>query len=157
MALPRSASGVCPAARAIRKNSQAAIADATASSPASAAPPANSIASAIGAAMTPNRIRRVSSDMDPSVALPRQGVRNHSHFHDFGFLRLDQLIDLVNEVVVQLLEVLLRVLHVVLRRSPQLLEHVASVRARVADGDLPFLRELVHDLHELLAALLVHR
>jgi hypothetical protein len=49
----------------MRKNSQAAMADAIASNAASGAPPANTTASASGAATTPNAMRRVSSEIRP--------------------------------------------------------------------------------------------
>ena len=61
IAMPTSSSGVSPDARAIRKNSHAPSADATASSAASGHPPYSRIAIAIGAAITPKAMRRVSS------------------------------------------------------------------------------------------------
>src|SRR5215471_328833 len=140
MTIPASSIGVRPVARAIRKNSQAASAEAMARG----APPYNTMATAIGAATTPNATRRASSEL-----------KRCSHFHDLGFFRLDQLVHFVDVVVVQLLEVLLGVLDVVLRNAGELLERFARVRTRVADRDLPLFRVLVNDFHQLLAALLV--
>ena len=62
-AIPTSSSGRWPAARAIRKNSQAPSAHTTASSAASGAPPTSTISSARGAATTAKRMRSVSSDI----------------------------------------------------------------------------------------------
>src|SRR5439155_21146935 len=94
--------------------------------------------------------------------MPRERQRQrvasarNSHFHDFGFFRLDQVVDLVNEVVVNLLQVFFGMLDVVLGHATQLLEDLATMCACVAHGDLSFLGELVHDLRELLATLGVH-
>ena len=54
------------------------------------------------------------------------------------------------------LEILLRVFHVVLAHAGQLLERVTGVRPGVPDRDLSVLGELVNDLHQVLAPLLVH-
>src|SRR5689334_512494 len=156
--MPTSSSGVSPEPRAIRKNSHAASAAMIARRAASAAPPAKITRTPSGAAMTPNRTRRVSSDTNAPAMMPARATRRErSHFHDLGFLRLDQVVDLVDVVVVDLLQILLGVLDVVLGYALQLLERFAGMRSCVPDGDLPFLGELVDDFHELLAPLLVHR
>src|SRR5688500_15035549 len=80
-----------------------------------------------------------------------------SDFHDLGFLRLDQVVDAVDGVVVRLLEILLGVLLLVLGDAVHLLQRVARVRARVAHGDPAVLGHLVDDLHEVAPALLVQR
>src|SRR5262245_58973968 len=149
--MPMSSRGVTPVARAIRKNSHAASAEMIARSAESAAPPAKTMTAPMGIATTAKRTRRVSSD----TAAPSEGAG--SHLHDLGLFGLDHVVYLVNEVVVQLLKVLLRVLHVVLGHAVQLLERVAAVGARMPNGDLPLFSQLVDDLHELLAPLLVHR
>src|SRR5690242_11648105 len=111
-----------------------------------------------GAAMTPNRTRRVSSDtMSPASRAPRALSPPSSDFHDLGLFGLDQVVDLVDVVVVDLLEIFLGVLHVVLGDPLELLQGFAGVRAGMPNGDLPFFGELVNDLHEVFAALLVHR
>src|SRR4051812_35388419 len=96
-----------------------------ASSAANGAPPASTIHSATGAATIEKRTRLASSLM-----------RAGSHFHDLGLFGLDQLVDLRDVVVVDLLQVLLGVLHVVLAHAAQLLQRVARMRARVPHGDL---------------------
>src|SRR6478735_74153 len=110
-----------------------------------------------GAAMTPNRMRRVSSDTRPPAS--RAALRSpasRSDFHDLGLFGLDQVVDLVDVVVVDLLQILLGVLDVVLGDALHLLQRLARMRARVPNGNLPFLGELVNYFHELLPALLVH-
>src|SRR5215831_2575801 len=97
-------------------------------SAASAASPTTRMPTTIGAAMTPNRTRRVSSEL-----------KRRSHFHDLGFFRLDQFVDLVDVVVVDFLQVLLGVLDVVLGHAGQLLHRVTGMRPRMTDGDLAFL------------------
>src|ERR1051325_3211159 len=144
-AIPRFSIGAKPLARAMRKNSQAPSAETTASSAASSAPPARTMPIATGAAATPNRTRRGSSELTL-----------RSHFHDLGLFGLDQLVDLVDVVVVHFLNVLLGVLHVVFGNALQLLERLARVRARVTNGDFPFLGVPVPDFHQLFAPLLVH-
>src|SRR3954462_3649167 len=156
--MPTSSSGVSPEPRAMRKNSHAASAEMIARSAASAAPPAKMTRTPRGAAMTPNRTRRVSSDTKAPPVRPARATRpGRSHFHDLGFFRLDQVVDLVDVVVVNLLQLFFRMLDVILGDALQLLERFARVGTRVPNGDLPFLGELVDDLRELLAALLVHR
>ena len=78
-----------------------------------------------------------------------------SDFHDLGFLVLQELVDLVHVFVVDLLEILFRVLHVVLAHAIELLEVIARDGSRVPHRNAPFFGELVHDLHELFPALLV--
>src|SRR5688500_4000046 len=79
-----------------------------------------------------------------------------SDFHDLGFLVLQELVDLVHVFVVEFLQILLSVLHVVFAHAVQLLEVIASHRAGMPNGNPTLLRQLVHDLHQLLPALLVH-
>src|SRR6476661_1568792 len=146
MTMPASESGRAPDARARRKNSHAPSADTIASSAASGAPPARTIHNARGAAMTAKSTRSVSSLMRVGSVDAKS-----SDFHDLGLFGLDHRIDLRDVVVVDLLQVLLGVLHVVLAHAAHLLEGVAGVRARVPHGDLAVLGQLVHDLHELLA------
>src|SRR5512140_2063852 len=123
-----------------------------ASCAASGAPPASTTHRASGAATTDTTTRLASSLMRTAGRSPATA----SDFHDLGLFGLDHLVDLRDVVVVDLLEVLLGVLHVVLAHAAHLLEGVAGVRARVPHGDLAVLGQLVHDLHELLAPLLVH-
>src|SRR6187399_880874 len=89
-AIPASSSGRAPDARAMRKNSHAPTALTMASSAASGAPPASTIQSARGAAMTEKMMRSASS-------LMRR--RAPSHFHDLSLFGLDQLIDLADVVI----------------------------------------------------------
>src|SRR4051794_38658624 len=111
-----------------------------------------------GAAMTPKRMRRVSSDTKaPAWLAARAASRARSDFHDLGLFGLDQVVDLMDVIVVDLLQILLGVLDVVLGHALHLLERLTRMSARVPNGNLPFLGELVDDLHELLATLLVHR
>src|SRR5215218_4638135 len=147
--MPTSSSGRAPEPRAMRKNSHAPSALTTASRAARGAPPASTIQSARGAATTEKRMRSASSDIGA-------GAVARSDFHDLGLFGLDHLVDLPDVVVVDLLEVLLGVLHVVLAHARELLEAVAAVGAGMADRDLAVFRELVHHLHQLLGALLVH-
>src|SRR3989441_8409207 len=77
--------------------------------------------------------------------------------HDLGFLRLHRRVDELQVVVVQLLHILLGVLLLVLRDVLGLFDPTDRLGARVADGDAPFLGELVDDLDQLLAALLGER
>ena len=58
-----------------------------------------------------------------------------SDFHQLGFFRLDDVVDLVDMVIVDLLQVLLRVLDVVLGDTGELLQPVARLGAGV--GDFP--------------------
>src|SRR5215208_2985928 len=147
--MPTSSSGRAPEPRAMRKNSHAPSALTTASRAARGAPPASTIQSARGAATTAKRMRSASSDIGA-------GAVARSDFHDLGLFGLDHLIDLSDVIIVHFLQVLLRVLHIVLADARELLQRVARVRARVTNGDLAVLGELVHDLHQLLAALFVH-
>src|SRR5437764_8025487 len=111
-----------------------------------------------GAATTANRTRRVSSDTKtPALHAARDGPAWTSDFHDLGLFGLDQVVDLVDVIVVDLLKILFSVLHVVFRNTLHFLQRLARVRAGMPNGDLPFLGELVHDLHQLLTPLLVHR
>src|SRR5688500_1673383 len=81
-----------------------------------------------------------------------------SDFHDFCFFSLQKVVDFRDEVVVQLLQILLGVLHVVFAGVLELLKLIPSLGARVTNRDARFFRQLVHDLHQLLSALLVeHR
>src|SRR5688572_9479529 len=98
-----------------------------------------------------------SADVGAAAARGEDTGCGSSDFHDLGFLRLDHLVDPVDGVFVCLLELLLGMLLLVLGDAVQLLEHVAGVRARVADGDATLLGELVDHLHEVLAPLLVER
>src|SRR5690242_392775 len=77
-----------------------------------------------------------------------------SDFHDLRFLRGDQPVDLLDVVVGELLHVLLAAGALVLGHLLELLDPAHRVGARVAHGDPPFLAELVHHLHQLLAPLL---
>src|ERR1700680_2982477 len=97
-----------------------------------------------GAAMTAKMMRRVSSDTGLD-------------FHDFCFLRLQQLIDLADVVVVELLKLFLGPLLLVCRRFLELLQLIARGGSRVADADPRLLGQLVNDLDQLLSALLVER
>src|SRR5487761_2181838 len=103
-------------------------------------------------------IRPCSRMRPSSSSLVRSGTAPSlsSDFHDLGFLRLDQLVNVVDVVVMKLLDILLGVLHLVLRHTRQLLEPLPGVAAGVAHGDAAVLGELVHDLHQLTPALLVH-
>src|SRR6476661_1530538 len=95
---------------------------------------------------------------DSSSAVVIGNVRRcASDLHDLGFLRLDQVVDLLDRLVVHLLDVLLEVLLVVLGNAILLLHLVARLGPCMANRHPPFLGELVHDLHEVLAPLLVHR
>src|SRR5450759_2541758 len=152
-AIPTSSSGRAPVARAMRKNSHAPRAQTIARSAASGAPPASTIQSARGAATMEKRKRFASS-------LMRAGGCCSSPASDFPDLRLfglDHLIDLSDVVVVDLLQILLGVFHVVFAHAAELLQAVARMRPRMANGDLAIFGELVDDLHEILAPLLVHR
>src|SRR5690349_13888515 len=120
-----------------------------ASSAASGAPPAMTIHNARGAATTANRTRSASS-----LIRAVGWCRSSSDFHDLGLFGLDHGIELPDVVVVNLLQFLLALLDLVLAHAAQLLQLVACAGARVTDGDLAVLRELVHDLHEILAPLL---
>src|SRR5687767_421518 len=80
-----------------------------------------------------------------------------SHLHDLSLFCFQQLVDPVDEIVVQLLQILLGVLLVVLGRLVELLDPLAPVRACVTHGDASFLRQLVDDLHQIAATLLVER
>src|SRR5579864_9277296 len=146
--MPTSSMGRRFVARAKRKNSQAARAEATARRPARAAPPARTTKTATGAATMAKTTRRVSSDTDRQPG---------SDFHDLGLFGLDHVVDFANEVVVELLQVLLGVFDVVFRDALQLLEGITRMGTRMTYRDLPFFGELVHDLDQILASLLVHR
>src|SRR6185312_6931428 len=87
------------------------------------------------------------------IAPARPAMPRPSDLHDLGFFHREQVFELRHVVVVQLLQILVRVLLVVLRHAVELLR----VLARVPDRDAPFLGELVHDLHQLSAPLLVER
>src|SRR5437016_2932492 len=77
--------------------------------------------------------------------------------HDLGFLGLHRRVDELQVVAVQLLHILLGVLLLVLRDVLGLFDPADRLGARVADGDAPFLGELVDDLDQLFAALLGER
>src|SRR6185437_1541375 len=83
-------------------------------------------------------------------------TRRASDFHDFRFFRLEQRLQLCHVLVVGLLQILFRRLYFVLGDLVQLLELFAAVGACVPNTDATVLGELVHDLDELLATLLVH-
>src|SRR5687768_1547137 len=95
--------------------------------------------------------------MRPSVSgMPNSARRRRvvssdtsSDFQYFCFFPLQKVVDPGDEVVVQLLQVLLGVLHVVFAGVLQLLETVASIGPRVANSDAGFLGELVNDLNQL--------
>src|SRR5713101_961659 len=80
-----------------------------------------------------------------------------SDLHDLRLFAFDQLFHELQMVVMQLLRLLLGVLLVVLRDVLGLLDLVDRLRAGPAHADAPFFGELVHDLHQLLAALLRER
>src|SRR5690348_15554857 len=109
-----------------------------------------------GAAMIPTSTRRVSSDMRTPAWPAARAPCGGSDFHDLGLFGLDQVVDLVDVVVVHLLQVLLGMLDVVLADALHLFQGLARVRARVPDGNLAFFGQLVDDLHQLLAPLLIH-
>src|SRR3989475_1250510 len=77
-----------------------------------------------------------------------------SDLHDLRLFGFDQLFHELHMVVVELLRVFLGVLLVVLGDVLGLLDPVDRFGAGAAHADAPFLGELVHDLHQLLAALL---
>src|SRR5579862_5947362 len=80
-----------------------------------------------------------------------------SHFHDFGFLALQDLVDLRDVVVGELLDAALGgALLVVtdIAALDQCLEVLDRVTPHVSHRDTPLLRHVAHELHELLAALL---
>src|SRR5690606_19077300 len=77
-----------------------------------------------------------------------------SYFHDLRFLGHDQLVQLADMLVGQLLHVLFRAGFVVLGDALELPDLREGIGPRMADGDLPLLDQLVHDLDQLLAALL---
>src|SRR4051812_24681214 len=95
-----------------------------------------------GAAITAKMIRRVSSD-------------TRSHFHDFGFFPLQQLVDLPHELVMDFLKILLGVLDVVLGNLVQLLKLVAALGARVTNSNARLFRQFVHDFDEISAPLFI--
>ena len=72
-----------------------------------------------------------------------------SHFHDFVLFRLHERVDLPHVLIVDLLQVLFGVLHVVLGHAVELLEARPAFGPPVAHTDAPFLREFVHDLHQV--------
>src|ERR1051326_1914596 len=109
-----------------------------------------------GAAMIPTSTRRVSSDMRTPAWPAARAPGGGSDFHDLGLFGLDQVVDFMDVVVARRLQVFLGGLDVVLADTVQLFQGLARVRARVPDGDLAFLGELVDDLHQLLAPLLIH-
>src|SRR5829696_1649698 len=80
-----------------------------------------------------------------------------SDFHDLGFFGVDQAVDLLDVLVGDLLDVLLRPRLVVLGHLLELLDLGHRLGPRVTDGDAPLLRQLVHDLHQLLATLFTQR
>src|SRR5512134_3886365 len=72
------------------------------------------------------------------------------HFHDLGLFGMDQAVDLLDVVVGEFLDVLLGPGLVVAADVLELLDLAQRVGAGVADRDLAFLGELVHDLDQLL-------
>src|SRR5688500_15945356 len=80
-----------------------------------------------------------------------------SHLHDLRLFGFQQLVDLVDVVVMQLLQILLSVFLVVFRRLLDLFDRLTPVGSRMTDGDAPFFRELVDDLHEVATTFLVER
>src|SRR2546425_9621142 len=77
--------------------------------------------------------------------------------HDLGLFGLDRRIHELEVVVVHLLHVLLGVFLLVFRDVLGLLDPADRLGARVADRDAALLREFVHHLHQLAAALLGER
>src|SRR5262245_6580033 len=78
--------------------------------------------------------------------------------HDLGFLVLQQLVDRLRVVIGQLLDAFFRTPLVVvayLAVLAELLQVLHDVTAHVSHRDLPLLRQLPHDLDELLAPLFV--
>src|SRR3569833_2149311 len=102
------------------------------------------MATAMGAATTPNAMRLVSSEL-----------KRRSDFHDLGFFRLDQFVDFLDVVVMCLLQILLGVLDVVFGHAVELLQRVPALGAGVPNGDLAVLGVLEHALLVLLVALFV--
>src|SRR5713101_5794022 len=80
-----------------------------------------------------------------------------SDLHDLRLFGFDQLFHELQMVVMQLLHVLLGVLLVVLGDVLGLLDPGDRLGAGTPHAHAPFLGELVHDLHQLLAALLRER
>src|SRR5438128_513097 len=80
-----------------------------------------------------------------------------SDLHDLRLFGFDEVFHQLQVVVVQLLRVLLGVLLVVLGDVLGLLDLIDRLRAGATHADSAFLGELVHDLHQLLAALLRER
>src|SRR2546425_2982335 len=76
-----------------------------------------------------------------------------SDLHDLRLFGFDQLFHELQMVVVQFLRILLGVFLVVLGDVLGLLDLVDRLRTGAAHADAAFLGELVHDLHQLLAAL----
>src|SRR5256886_11442825 len=77
--------------------------------------------------------------------------------HDLGLFGLDRAVHELEMVVVHLLHVLLGVFLLVFRDVLGFLDPADRLGAGVADRDATFLRELVHHLHQLAAALLGER
>src|SRR5688572_4799324 len=102
-AMPALSSGSFPAARAIRYSSHDPIAATAPSAATNTQPPAKMRPRVRGMPTSARRILVVSSDTS-------------SDFHDFCFFSLQKVVDFRDEVIVQLLQVLLRMLHVVLAR-----------------------------------------
>src|ERR1041385_6964682 len=85
------------------------------------------------------------------------GAPSASNLQDFGFLALEQLVDLLRVLVRQLLDALLGPVLLVLADLAlvdELLQVVDDVAPHVADGNAPVLGHPADDLHELLAPLL---
>src|SRR5438874_2129437 len=80
-----------------------------------------------------------------------------SYLEELGFLVLEGVVGLLDEVVGELLQLLLRACHVVLADlavAGVLVECFFRVPADVTDGDAPLLRLVPRHLDELLASLL---
>src|SRR5687767_5494425 len=77
-----------------------------------------------------------------------------SDFQDFGFFRVDQPVDLLDVLVGELLDFLLRMSFVVFGDLLQLLDLGERFSAGVPHRDTPFLAQLVNHLDQVLASLL---
>src|SRR2546423_13530040 len=76
------------------------------------------------------------------------------NLHDLRFFVPQEVADRLRVIVGQLLHLLLRTTLVVTADVLELLQVMHRVPPNVSHRDLPFLRDLAHALHELLAALL---
>src|SRR6476661_1104800 len=76
-----------------------------------------------------------------------------SDFHDLGFFGVNEAVDLLDVLVGELLDVLLGPRLVVLGHLLELLDLAHRLGARVAHRDAALFGQLVHHLHQLLAAL----